>query len=82
MNALKSIRERLGVTQIALGEALGVTQGNVSFYEKGQTVPPAVAAKLIDYAKGRGVALTFDDIYAYKAPHRATPKARTSKAAA
>lgn len=60
----KSIRTRLNVTQAAIAEALGVTQGNVSFYEKGQTVPPAVAAKLIDFAAQRGEVITFDDIYA------------------
>jgi putative transcriptional regulator len=64
MNAFKTIRLRLKVTQAALAEALRVTQGNVSFYEKGQTVPPAVAARLIQFSRERGEHLTFDDIYA------------------
>lgn len=64
MNAFASIRSRLGVTQAEMSTALGMTQGNVSLYEKGQTVPPHVASKLIDYAKTLGVSITFNDVYA------------------
>ncbi len=63
MSIFKSIRERLSMTQAAVGEAIGVTQGNVSFYEKGQTIPPAVAAKLIDVARAKGLEITFDHVY-------------------
>lgn len=63
MYPLNTIRRRLGVTQSVLADALGVTQGNVSNYERGQTVPPAVAAKLIEYARGAGEVVTFDEIY-------------------
>ncbi|CUJ66132.1 putative zinc finger/helix-turn-helix protein%2C YgiT family [Achromobacter xylosoxidans] len=63
MNAIHAIRKKLGVTQAALASGIGVTQGNVSFYEKGQTVPPHVAERLIEYAATHGVALTFDQIY-------------------
>lgn len=81
-NFLKPIRARLGVTQSAMAEALGVTQGNIYFYERGQMIPPAVAAKLIDFAKSKNVALSFDDIYAeYRvgtedAPDAPAPEAR------
>jgi len=51
------------MTQSAIARPLGVTQGNVSFYEKGQTVPPAVAGKLIELARDHGFALTYDHIY-------------------
>lgn len=60
---MKTLRKQLEVTQEALADALGVTQGNVSFYERGQTIPPAVAGRLIEFAASRGVPLTFDDIY-------------------
>ena len=60
----KAIRARIGATQASMAEALGVTQGNVSFYEKGQTIPPSVAAKLIEFAKSHGHVITYDDIYA------------------
>lgn len=63
MSTFKAIRSRLGVTQAVIAEALGVTQGNVSFYEKGQTVPPAVAARLIEYADRCGLELSYDIVY-------------------
>lgn len=62
-SAFKSIRERLGVTQAVMADGIGVTQGNVSFYEKGQTVPPQVAGRLIEFAKSRGLSITYDDVY-------------------
>ena len=65
MNAIKSIRTRMGLTQAALAEAIGCTQGNVGQYEnRGQTMPPDMARKLIQFADSKGLALTFDDIYA------------------
>ena len=63
MNTFRSIRQALGCTQAELGAALGMTQGNVSLYENGQTVPPDVAKKLIGYARTKGHALTFNDVY-------------------
>lgn len=63
MNSIKVIRGRLGVTQAQLAAGLGVSQGNVSFYERGQGMPATVAALLIAYASSRGVTLTYDDIY-------------------
>lgn len=63
MSTFKAIRDRLDVTQAALAKAIGCTQGNVSFYEKGQTVPPEVARLLIAYAKTLGHHITFNDIY-------------------
>lgn len=77
MNALRTIRERIGATQAELGAALQVSQSNVSFYEKGQTVPPDVAAKLIDFAKGRGLVLSYDHVYgASPVPELTKPKRR------
>lgn len=63
MSNLKAIRERLGVTQAAMAEALGCSQGNVSFYEAGQTFPPAAAQQLIAYAAGKGLHIGFDHVY-------------------
>ena len=67
MENLKTVRERLGVTQKALAEVLGCSQGNVSFYENGQTIPPHIAAKLIDFARSKGIPITFDDVYSQQA---------------
>lgn len=63
MKPIYQIRSKLGLSQAALARGIGVTQGNVSHYEKGQTIPPDVAARLIDFAGACGVALTFDDVY-------------------
>lgn len=59
----KSIRLRLAVTQAEIASAIGVTQGNVSFYEKGQTIPPEVAGRLIEFARTRGLEITYDHVY-------------------
>jgi putative transcriptional regulator len=63
MNTIKAIRERLGVTQAELAKKMGCTQGNVGHYERGQTVPPDAAKRLIDYAGSLGHTITFNDIY-------------------
>jgi putative transcriptional regulator len=63
MHHLKPIRERLGVTQQVLAEGLGCTQGNVGHYEKGQTLPPDMASKLIAFATARGLPIGFDHVY-------------------
>lgn len=64
MNNILHIRKRLGLTQVAFGEAIGVSQGNVSHYEQErQEVPADVARRVISAAEERGVVLTFDDIY-------------------
>lgn len=64
MNTIKSIRKRLGITQEMLSVGIGCTQGNVGHYERGQTVPPDAAKRLIAYAKTLGHEVTFNDIYA------------------
>lgn len=82
MNTVLAIRQRLGLTQAALAELLGCTQGNISFYERGQTVPPPVAGRLIEVARERNHGyLTFDHVYG-AADLPATPDAPEQKAAA
>lgn len=78
MNTIKSIRERLGVTQTQLAGGMGCTQGNVGHYERGQTVPPDAAKRLIDYAATLGHLITFNDIYM---PKPAPALANTAQAA-
>jgi len=63
MNTFHTIRKRLEMTQSEIAAELGVSQSNVSFYENGQTVPPAIAGKLIALAKSRGHDIGFDDVY-------------------
>jgi putative transcriptional regulator len=63
MNSIQSIRERLGVTQSVFGDGIGCTQGNVGHLERGQTVMPPVAEKIIEFAKSKGLEIGFDHIY-------------------
>jgi putative transcriptional regulator len=63
MNSIKAIRERLGLTQEDFGKGIGCTQGNVGHYERGQTVPPDAAKRIIEYAQAKGVVVTYEDIY-------------------
>lgn len=80
MNALKAIRERLEVTQAELGAAIKVSQGNVSFYERGQTVPPDVAERLIAFAVGKGLPISYNHVYgACPLPELGKPRKRQAK---
>lgn len=72
MSTFKAIRERLNLTQSALAEGIGCTQGNVWHYEQGQTVPPDAARRLIVFAASKGVAVSYEDIYG--APDRPAPQ--------
>jgi len=64
MSTIKTIRDRLGLTQTALANAIGCSQGNVGHYEnKGQTMPPAVAKRLITFAASIGHEIHYEDIY-------------------
>jgi transcriptional regulator with XRE-family HTH domain len=63
-NNIKQVRERLGLSQAAFAEAIGVSQGNISHYEcQRQDVSPDVARRVIAAAQERGVQVSFDDIY-------------------
>jgi putative transcriptional regulator len=63
MNSIRTIREKLKLSQDALAKGLDCTQSNISFYERGQTVPPETAKKLIHFAASLGLRIGFDDIY-------------------
>lgn len=63
MNRLKLIRQHLGVTQKALGDALGCVQGGVTAYEHGRPLPHKRAQRLIEFAASRGCKLDFNHIY-------------------
>ena len=39
LNQLQALRERAGLTQAALAQRSGVTQGKISDYETGKTIP-------------------------------------------
>lgn len=63
MNTIKAIRERLGLSQLALGRGIGCTQGNVFHYERGQTLMPDAAKRLITFCAEHGLILTMDQLY-------------------
>lgn len=74
MHNLKSIRERLGVTQQALADGINCTQGNVGHYERGlHDFPTDRARLLIRFAKTHGLVIGFDHIYGNKALPKALP---------
>lgn len=47
MTAIRAIRERLGLTQAMLAEALGVTQPAVAMWEAGERKPDIITLKRI-----------------------------------
>lgn len=63
MSTIKTIRVKLGLTQTAFALGIGCTQANVGHYERGQTVPPDMARKVIELAKTNGLVLSYNDIY-------------------
>ena len=65
MNPILHLRKRLEVSQAELGTAIGVTQSAISQYEKGTSIPSyETVRRLIEFAKTRGVEVSFDSIYA------------------
>ena len=63
MHNLKPIRECLGVTQKALAEVLGCSQGNIVHLERGQALMPDMAAKLIKFSGENGLRIGYDHVY-------------------
>lgn len=76
MSRIREIRERLGLTQEALGAVIECSQGNVGFYERGdQELPVHRANLLIDFAATRRLRLTLDQVYG-RMPLPPEPKVR------
>lgn len=63
MSRFKAIRELIGASHAELSRALEMSSPNVSYMDRGQTVMPGTATKLIAYAATKGVALSYDHIY-------------------
>jgi transcriptional regulator with XRE-family HTH domain len=63
VHRFRAIRALLDVTQQDMAEALGVRQSFVSVLDRGGTLTPPKAAKLIAYAQSLGVVLTYEQIY-------------------
>jgi putative transcriptional regulator len=57
--AVRYLRRELGMTQEELAQALGITVGTVSRWEKGRFRPSRLARALIlDFARARNIALS------------------------
>jgi transcriptional regulator with XRE-family HTH domain len=64
MHPIKKLRTRLKISQADLGQEIGVTQSAISQFEKDTAIPsPETVQKIIDFAKKRGVDISFDAIY-------------------
>ncbi|KVP76895.1 hypothetical protein WJ94_15905 [Burkholderia ubonensis] len=64
MNAIATIRKSLGLSQAALAKGLDLGQSAISQFERGECEPtPVVARRLIQFAKERGLAVSFEMIY-------------------
>jgi putative transcriptional regulator len=59
----RAIRRRLGVSQATLADAMDCTAANIGFYERGQSLPPEKARRLIDFAISKGLRLTYEHVY-------------------
>lgn len=82
MNAIKDIRTGLSMTQSELARALDMTQGNVALYERGQTVPPKVAIRLMEFSRDKGLLISLNHVYGLESlPELALPSAARSCAA-
>lgn len=75
MSRFLEIRNLLGLTQQEMSEVLGCVQSNVSFLDRGQTITPDVARKLIEAGHAMQVELSFECIYG-NAPLPARPTQR------
>jgi putative transcriptional regulator len=65
MNAIHQLRKQLKLSQNDLASEIGVTQSAVSQFEAGVNIPsPETARKLIEFAKKRGIKLSFELVYA------------------
>lgn len=76
MKTVTTIRARLGLTQAALAEKIGVVQSAVAQYEAGKIViQPDRAKRLIEVARELGVELTMDQVYGLAPIEGEEPKA-------
>ena len=82
MHKLKAIRLRIGKTQQAMASGLGCSQSNIANCERGQTLLPELAERLITYANGCGLPITWDHVYgSAQLPELAQPETKAGEAA-
>lgn len=80
VSTFKTIREKLGVSQEEMAAALDCSQGNVSLLDRGQTVMPDTAKKLIAFAATRGLTIGYEDVYGHvRVPKKAAAAAPSDR---
>ncbi|PBP34603.1 transcriptional regulator [Pseudomonas syringae] len=64
MSNMKTIREKVGVTQAVLAGLIGLTQGAIAHYESGRRKPPLDECRRIVAAlNNHGASATLDDVF-------------------
>jgi putative transcriptional regulator len=64
MNNLKTIRERVGLTQSALADTVGLTQGAIAHYENDRRQPGLLECrKILAALNARGAKVTLDEVF-------------------
>ena len=67
MSNMKTIREKVGVTQAALAKTVGLTQGAIAHYESERRKPGLEECRRIVCAlNSSGAAVTLDDVFPQK----------------
>lgn len=64
MSRMKSIREKAGMTQAELAEAVGLTQGAIAHYEGGRRKPGLdECRRILEALNRKGACATLDDLF-------------------
>ena len=64
MSNMKTIREKVGVTQAALAKTVGLTQGAIAHYENDRRKPGLEECRrIVDALNSSGAAVTLDDVF-------------------
>lgn len=64
MSNMKTIREKVGVTQAALAQTVGLTQGAIAHYENDRRKPGLEECRRIVAAlNSSGAGVTLDDVF-------------------
>lgn len=67
MSNMKTIREKVGVTQAALAKTVGLTQGAIAHYENERRKPGLEECRrIVDALNSSGAAVTLDDVFPQK----------------
>jgi len=75
-NAIRAIRERMGLSQEEFAAGVGCTQSNISHLEVRKQSPLiGTAKKIVSFANSRGLDITLNDVYAEEDPQQQEQRA-------